>query len=59
MSVIDSKVINVDELKLEHFANGDRFASASRAHGRCAPAPRDNLMSSRGRWCPADGRRTA
>ena len=26
MSVIDSKVINIDELKLEHFENGDKFA---------------------------------
>ena len=29
MSVIDTKVVNVDELKLEHFAKGDTFASAS------------------------------
>ena len=25
MSVIDSRVINIDELKLEHLANGDKF----------------------------------
>ena len=25
MSVIDSKVVNIDELKLEHFAKGDKF----------------------------------
>ena len=25
MSVIDSRVINIDELKLEHFAKGDKF----------------------------------
>ena len=29
MSVIDTKVVNVGELKLEHFAKGDRFESAS------------------------------
>ena len=29
MSVIDTKVVNVDELSLEHFAKGDTFASAS------------------------------
>ena len=29
MSVIDTKVINVDELKLEHFTKGDKFESAS------------------------------
>ncbi len=29
MRVIDTKVVNVDELKLEHFAKGDRFESAS------------------------------
>lgn len=29
MSVIDGKVVNVDELKLEHFAKGDTFESAS------------------------------
>ena len=27
MSVIDSKVINIDQLKLEHFAQGERYAS--------------------------------
>jgi uncharacterized cupin superfamily protein len=27
MNVIDSKVVNVDELNLEHFTNGDRFES--------------------------------
>ncbi len=26
MTVIDGKVINIDELKLEHFENGDKFA---------------------------------
>ena len=25
MSVIDSRVINIDELKLEHFSKGDKF----------------------------------
>ena len=25
MSVIDSKVINLDKLELEHFAKGDKF----------------------------------
>jgi uncharacterized cupin superfamily protein len=25
MSVIDTRVVNIDELKLEHFANGDTF----------------------------------
>ena len=25
MSVIDSRVVNIDELKLEHFAKGDKF----------------------------------
>ena len=29
MSVIDSKVVNIDELKLEHFTRGDAFESAS------------------------------
>ncbi len=29
MSVIDSRVINIDQLKLEHFAKGDRFESNS------------------------------
>jgi uncharacterized cupin superfamily protein len=29
MSVIDTKVVNVDELKLEHFTKGDTFESAS------------------------------
>lgn len=29
MGVIDTKVVNVDDLKLEHFAKGDRFESAS------------------------------
>lgn len=29
MSVIDSRVINIDALKLEHFAKGDRFESNS------------------------------
>ena len=29
MNVIDSRVVNLDELKLEHFAKGERFASAS------------------------------
>src|SRR4051812_3699312 len=29
MSVIDSKVVNIDELKLEHSTNGETFASAS------------------------------
>ena len=29
MSVIDSKVVNLDELKLEHFSKGDAFESAS------------------------------
>jgi uncharacterized cupin superfamily protein len=36
MSVIDSKVVNIDELKLEHFSKGDAFASASSASGRCS-----------------------
>jgi uncharacterized cupin superfamily protein len=27
MGVIDSRVVNIDELKLEHFAKGDKFAS--------------------------------
>ena len=27
MSVIDSRVINLDELKLEHFPKGDQFES--------------------------------
>ena len=26
MSIIDGKVINIDELKLEHFENGEKFA---------------------------------
>ena len=26
MSVIDKRVVNIDELKLEHFAKGDKFA---------------------------------
>ena len=25
MSVIDSRVVNIDELKLKHFAKGDKF----------------------------------
>jgi uncharacterized cupin superfamily protein len=29
MSVIDNRVINIDELKLEHFAKGDKFESRS------------------------------
>jgi uncharacterized cupin superfamily protein len=29
MSVIDSKVVNVNELKLEHFVKGDKFESSS------------------------------
>ena len=29
MSVIDSRVINIDQLKLEHFAKGDKFESRS------------------------------
>jgi len=29
MSVIDSKVVNIDELKLEQFSKGDAFESAS------------------------------
>ncbi len=29
MRVIDTKVVNVDELKLEHFAKGEKFESAS------------------------------
>src|SRR6476620_3996540 len=29
MSVIDSKVVNLDKLKLEHFSKGDAFESAS------------------------------
>jgi uncharacterized cupin superfamily protein len=29
MSVIETKVVNLDELKLEHFAKGDRFESNS------------------------------
>jgi len=29
MSVIDSKVVNIDALKLEHFAKGDKFESDS------------------------------
>ena len=29
MSVIDSRVVNIDELKLEHFAKGDKFESRS------------------------------
>ena len=28
MSVIESRVVNVDELKLEHFVKGDKFESA-------------------------------
>jgi alkylhydroperoxidase family enzyme len=31
MRAIDAKVINIDELKLEHFAKGDKF-SPRRAH---------------------------
>ena len=27
MSVIDTKVVNIDELKLEHFENGEKFES--------------------------------
>ncbi|MGB8338870.1 MAG: cupin domain-containing protein [Burkholderiales bacterium] len=27
MKIIDSKVINIDQLKLEHFENGEKFAS--------------------------------
>jgi uncharacterized cupin superfamily protein len=34
MSVIASKVINVDELELEHFEKGDRFASDFARVGR-------------------------
>ena len=26
MSVIDGKVVNIDQLKLEHFENGEKFA---------------------------------
>ena len=29
MRVIDTKVVNVDELTLEHFAKGDKFEGAS------------------------------
>jgi uncharacterized cupin superfamily protein len=29
MSVIDSRVVNIDQLQLEHFANGDRFECAA------------------------------
>ena len=29
MGVIDSRVVNIDELKLEHFAQGDRFGCDS------------------------------
>ena len=29
MSVIDSRVVNIGELKLEHFAKGDKFESSS------------------------------
>jgi hypothetical protein len=25
VTVIDSRVVNIDELKLEHFAKGDKF----------------------------------
>lgn len=33
MSVIDARVINIDELKLEHFAKGAKFESNSRRIG--------------------------
>ena len=29
MSVIDSKVVNIDDLKLDHFAKGDKFEASS------------------------------
>jgi uncharacterized cupin superfamily protein len=29
MGAIDSKVVNIDELKLEHFAKGDKFECAA------------------------------
>ena len=29
MSLIDSKVVNIDELELEHFVKGDKFESAA------------------------------
>ena len=29
MSVIDTKVVNIDKLKLEHFAKGDKFEGNS------------------------------
>ena len=29
MNVIDSRVVNIDALKLEHFAKGDKFESRS------------------------------
>jgi hypothetical protein len=32
MRAIDSKVINIDELKLEHLEKGDKFESDARAH---------------------------
>ncbi len=33
MRAIDAKVINIDELKLEHFAKGDKFESDARRIG--------------------------
>jgi uncharacterized cupin superfamily protein len=34
MSVIDSRVVNIDELKLEHFVKGDKFQSDCLRVGR-------------------------
>ena len=34
MRIIDTKVVNIDELKLEHFEKGDSFASESARIGR-------------------------
>ena len=63
MNVINSRVVNIDELKLEHFAKGDKFESlgahraAPRREGprlflRCRPARKALVsfpQSSRGR----------
>jgi hypothetical protein len=32
--VIDQRVVNIDELELEHFEKGDKFAATRRASGR-------------------------
>ncbi len=50
MSVIDSRVINIDALKLEHFEQGDKFASDAVRVGplRCSAEADDRSSSRRG-----------